>query len=149
MKKKIKIILLQDVPQLGQKNQMHSVHLGFAKNWLIPLKLAAIATPTLVSQIEKQGTLREEQMKRERQTYEERVKELEEVTLRLRPKKTKKGTLYAAIDEKAIAQHLAKRKISLDPKSIQLETPIKKVGEYEVPVVLSKDYRVKIKVIVQ
>ena len=149
MKKTIKVILLQDVLQLGQKGEVRSVRFGFGKNWLIPLKLAAIATPTLVSQIEKQKTLQQEQMKNEAHAYETRIKELEGFVLRLRPKKTKKATLYAAIDAKKIASHLAKKNVTLDPKYIHLETPIKKIGEYEIPVVFSKDYRVSIKVVVQ
>lgn len=145
----IKIILLQDVPQLGQKDEIRSVRFGFAKNWLIPLKLAALATPAVVSRIEKQKTLQEEQVKREAQTYKERMKELEGFTLRLRPKKTKKATLYAAIDADAIAQHLAKKGMNIDVKHIHLEKPIKKAGEYDIPIIFSKDSKASIKVIVQ
>lgn len=149
MTRTIKVILLQDVPQLGQKDEVRSVRFGFAKNWLIPGKLAVIATPVLVSQMERIEALREEQMKHLAESYQDKVKELEGFTLRLRPKKTKKGTLYAAIDAKVIAQHLKKKNITLDLKYIHLEAPIKKVGEYDVPIIFSQNFQVKIRVIVQ
>lgn len=149
MTRTIKIILLQDVPQLGQKGEVRSVRFGFVKNWLIPRRLAVIATPLLISQMEKMKALREEQMKRETKSYQDQMKKLEDFTLHLRPKKTKKGTLYAAIDAKVIAQHLKKKNITLDPKYIHLETPIKKIGEYEVTIIFSEAFKSKLKVVVQ
>ncbi|MBI3335422.1 MAG: 50S ribosomal protein L9 [Candidatus Portnoybacteria bacterium] len=149
MNKSVKIILLQDIPRLGQKNDIKSVKFGFAKNWLIPQKLAVLARPLMVAEIERAKTVREEVRKRETLTYEKFLKELEGFVLRMRPKKTEKGTLYAAIDAKTIAGKLKEKGIVIDPSHIQLDEGIKKVGEYDVPVRLSERFHAKIKLIVQ
>lgn len=149
MNKSVKLILLQNIPHLGQKNDIKSVTFGFAKNWLIPQKLAILATPVMVAQVEHEKIAREEATKREALKYEKLLKELEGFTLKIRPKKTKKGTLYAAIDGKTIAGKLKEKGILIEENSIKIEEPIKKVGEYEVPVIFSQDFQTKIKVIVQ
>lgn len=149
MKKSVKVILLQDIPSVGQKHDLKSVRLGFAKNFLVRQKLAAIATAPLIKTRELERKRKEERQGKEAQGYGKIIKELEAFTLRLRPKKTAKGTLYGGIDAKTLAQKLQENKIAIKPEQIILEEPIKKIGEYEVPVVFSKDYQVKIKVIVQ
>lgn len=145
----VKIILLEDVPNVGKKHDIKSVRFGFAKNWLISQKLAVLALPHIVNQIKGQQAVKKEKAKKETELYEGLLKELNNFALRLRPKKTTKGTLYAAIDEKMIAEKLKEKGIKIDEKYIKLETPIKKVGEYEIPIIFSKNSQTKIKVIIQ
>jgi len=146
---KLKVILLQDTLRLGQKDDIKSVKFGFAKNWLIPQKLAVLATRSMLTRIERVKLMGEETLKREAEKYEIMIKELEGFTLRMRPKKTKKGTLYAAIKATIIAEKLKEKGFPIDPSYIQLQEQIKKVGEYEVSVMFSERYKAKIKIVVQ
>lgn len=144
-----KIVLLEDIPHLGKKHEVKSVKFGFAKNWLIPQKLALLGLPHIINQLQSQQALKEQKIKKETESQESLMKELDDFTLRFRPKKTTKGTLYAAIDEKMIAEKLKEKGINIDEKYIKLETPIKKVGEYEVPVIFSENSKVSLKIIIQ
>lgn len=149
MNRTVKIILLQDIPTLGNKSDSKSVSFGYAKNWLIPQKLAVISTPMMVAKILRDKAVETEKTKKEREQYETLKESLEGFVLRLRPKKTEKGTLYAAIDEKILAEKLKEKSISVDAKYITLEKPIKKIGEYEILIIFSQDFQIKIKIIVQ
>lgn len=149
MNRTVNIILLQDVPALGNRDDIKSVSFGYAKNWLIPQKLAAVATPAMAARIQRDKTMRMEKIKKEAEQYQVLKQSLEGCTLRLRPKKTEKGTLYAAIDAKAVAEKLKEKGIAIDAKYILLEKPIKKTGEYEIPIIFSKDFQGNIKIIVQ
>jgi len=149
MTRSVKVILLQEISHLGQKNELKSVALGFAKNWLIPKKLAVVATPTLIAQARKEQATRQQRQAQKASQYESLAKELKGFTLKLRPKKNKKGTLYEGIDATVIAAKLKDKKIAITPEMIELEIPIKQVGEYEVPVALSKNYQATIKIVVQ
>lgn len=149
MTKSVKVILLQDIPSVGQKHDVKSVRLGFAKNFLTRQKLAMLATPQMVRTIELERKHREERLVIQAQSYAKVIEELKDFALRLRPKKTPKGTLYEGIDAKALAQKLQEKKISVEAEHIELDQPIKKIGEYDIPVTFTKDYQTKIKVIVQ
>lgn len=144
-----KIVLLEDIPHLGKKHEVKSVKFGFAKNWLIPRKLALLGLPHIIHQLQGQQALKEEKVKKETEVYESLMKELDGFTLRLRPKKTTKGTLYAAVDEKMIAEKLKEKGIKINEKYLKLKTPIKKVGEYETQIIFSDQYKANIKIIVQ
>lgn len=145
----VKIILLEDVSHVGKKHEVKSVRFGFAKNWLISQKLAVLALPHIVNQVKGQQSVKEEKIKKETELYEGLLKELNSFVLRLRPKKTTKGTLYEAIDEKMIAEKLKEKGIKIDKKYIKLEAPIKKIGEYEIPVVFPGNFKVSLKIIIQ
>lgn len=149
MTKSVKVLLLSDIPHLGHKDEVKSVAMGFAKNWLIRRNLASLASPKIIALAQQRRSVIEVKQQEAKAKYETLAKELEGLTLRLRPKKNKQGTLYEGIDALAIAQKLKEKKVIIAPNLLQLEQPIKQIGEYDVTVALSKDYQTKIKVIVQ
>lgn len=149
MKKTVKVVLLQPVPSLGQKNDLKSVKLGFAKNFLLPRKLAMVATPMLVTKLQQQQAFAAKKVAQEQEQFGALIDTLKGFTLKLRPKKTTKGTLYEGIDSKTLIAKLREKKIALDEKYLQLTEPLKKVGEYEIPIVFTKDYQTSITVVIQ
>ena len=145
----VTVVFTQDVPNVGQKNNTKIVKLGYAKNWLIPQRLAVLATKSMLVQHELKKTALSEKREHLEKEFEAFSAQLASVALVFKPRKTSKGTLYAAIDGEKIAQGLKRKKIAVDPKYIQLEEPIKKVGEYAIPIVFSQALQTKLKVVVQ
>lgn len=149
MTKRVSVILLADVAHIGHKDEIKSVAMGFAKNWLIRKKLASVATPAMIALATQHRASVESKQKNERVVYEKLLGELEGFTLRLRPKKNKQGTLYEGIDASTIAEKLKEKKIVLDPKCITLKEPIKQAGEYTIPVAFSKDITTAFTLVIQ
>lgn len=145
----VKIILLKDVSSVGQRNDVKSVRFGFAKNWLIPQKFAALATPRALVEISRKHGNATQAGKQGAEQFQAVSEALKDLTLVMRPKKTAKGTLYAAVDSIKISEALKKKKIIVDPKMIQIDEPIKKVGEHEVTVAFSDTLQSKLKITIQ
>lgn len=128
----MQVILLQQVPALGQKGDVKNVKDGYARNYLLARKLAAAATPALLARAEEQRKHAEEEKGRMQETYREMAKKLEGVSLSLKAKADEKGTLFGSIDAGMIVAALRKKKLDIPQEAIQLEKDIKKVGEHEV-----------------
>src|SRR3989344_793436 len=128
----MQIILLQQVPDLGQKGDVKNVKDGYARNYLLARKLAAVATPALLVQADEQRKRAEEEKGRVQETYREMAKKLEGLSLSLQAKADEKGTLFGSIDAQEILAALKKKKYDIPQEAIRLEKDIKKVGEHEV-----------------
>jgi len=149
MRNLVNIVLLEDVSNFGQKNELKAVKLGYAKNWLIPQRLAILATKSKVAEYESKKTGMAEKKEQAKKGYEALVQKIELLNLVLKPRKTTKGTLYAAIDAKKIIALLKKEGIALSESFITLEKPIKQVGEYKLPIVFSDDLTATLKITIQ
>ncbi len=149
MRNFVNIILLEDIANLGQKNELKAVKLGYAKNWLIPQRFAMLATKSKIAEYESKKTGMVEKKEQAKKGYEALAQKIELLNLVLKPRKTAKGTLYAAIDAKKILALLKKEGIALSESFITLEKPIKQVGEYHVPIVFSDDLRATLKITIQ
>ncbi|MEI6397044.1 MAG: 50S ribosomal protein L9 [Candidatus Taylorbacteria bacterium] len=131
----MKVILLKDVKKIGKRYDIKDVSDGYALNLLIPQGLAISATPEAVKRI---GLLKS-RMSAEDKVQEElmakNIKSLESVVLTIVSKANEKGHLFAGLHNEAIAAELASQAhVQVDPSFIQLEHPIKEVGEYSVEV---------------
>jgi large subunit ribosomal protein L9 len=131
----MKVILLNDVPKLGQKHDVKDVSNGHALNLLLPKGLAIAATPRAM----KHAAAEKAKMEGERKVHEEllvgNLKSLEGVTLTISGKANEKGHLFAGLHREAIAQELlAQARVQVDPAFIQLDQPIKTVGEHIIEV---------------
>lgn len=131
MKKAIHVVLLTDVPNLGKQGDVRRVSIGFAKNKLIPDRLAALATDAAVQQAQRQ----KERMVRGAASREKRQKELAAAvdgsSLILQRKANEKGTLFGAVRPRDIAQALRDRGL-LDVKEemVTLPGPVTAVGAH-------------------
>ena len=135
----MKVLLQQDVPDVGRKYDVKNVADGYALNFLIPHKLAVFASDLLVAQAEKQRVKHAESVRVEQETIAARVKELHDKKITITAKASETGGLFAGIDAETIAHALNKEfKLALSEENIELEKPIKEIGEYEIPVVVGE-----------
>ena len=145
----MKLILKQDVEKLGKTGDVVKVSPGYGRNFLIPKKFALEATPgnIKVAEMEKVSHARRDHREKEAATI--LAKEIVKLTAIIRCKTGEGGALYGSVTALDIADFLVSHKIDIDKRKIQLEEPIKAIGEYEVPIRLHRDVTVPIKVIVE
>lgn len=145
----MKVILLEDVKNVGKKGQIINAKDGYARNFLFPKNLAIEATDVNLKNLENAKKKKEE---KERELLEE-AKILEESlmqkTLVIKTKTGENGKLFGSITTKEISDLLEKEHgISIDKKKYELEEAIKAVGEYYVKIKLHPAVNAKLKVIV-
>jgi len=145
----MKVILKQDVEKLGKSGDIVRVAPGYGRNYLIPQHIAIEATPgnLKIMEIERQAAARRDQ--RDKAAASLVARELVKLVVTIRRKAGEGGTLYGSVTSIDIADFLITHKIDIDKRKIQLEEPIKAIGEYQVPIRLHREVTVPIKVIVE
>lgn len=144
----MEVILREDIEKLGSRGQVVKVADGFARNFLLPRRLAVPATEAnrkIVEQ-ERQAALRREA--KEKAAAEELAKMLSSVTLTTTQKAGEADQLFGSVTAKDIAEMLEKQGYSIDRKKIVLEHPIKTLGEHKVTLKLHREVSVEIPVTV-
>jgi len=131
----MQVFFLQDVPRVGKKYDIKEVNNGYAMNFLIPRKLAELATPKTIAELEK----RKKNIEIEREVQEDLLmKNLEEIkgkVITIKVKADEKGHLFSKIHTKEIAEEMKKQNhADISEEFIVLEKPIKEVGEHEIPI---------------
>ncbi len=145
----MKVILKQDVDKLGKAGDVVKVAPGYGRNFLIPRKIAVEATPgnLKIMEIEKVSAARRDQ--RDKQAASLVAQEIVKLVVNIRKKAGEGGSLYGSVTALDIADYLITHKIDIDKRKIQLEDPIKTIGEYQVPIRLHREVTVPIRVIVE
>jgi large subunit ribosomal protein L9 len=144
----MKVIFLQDVVRVGKKYDVKEVNDGYAMNFLIPKKIALLATPKAIIELEK----RKKSIEIERRTQTELlIKNLEEIQGKIviiRAKADEKGHLFSGIKNKEIIKEMhTQHHANISEESIILEKPIKEIGEFEIPIsIQNKKSSFKLKV---
>ena len=129
----MKVILLQDVKGKGKKGQMIEVSDGYARNFMLPKKLATEATADAVNTMRMNDKAAAEKAARERAEAMEVSKKLRELTLTVTAKGGGAGRLFGSVTNQEIADALkAKAGITIDKRKIVIADPIKNVGTYTV-----------------
>jgi len=144
----MEVILREDIEKLGSRGQVVKVADGFARNFLLPRRLAVPATEAnrkIVEQ-ERQAALRREA--KEKAAAEELAKMLASVTLTTTQKAGEADQLFGSVTAKDIADLLEKQGYTIDRKKIVLDHPIKTLGEHKVTLKLHREVSVEIPVIV-
>lgn len=144
----MKVILIQDIKNLGKTGDIKEVTDGYARNFLLPKKLAEIATPEATKKVEK---IKEVQIEREKEDLEKNQKlatELEGREILIRAKE-KNGKLFGSVGAKEIAKELAKIGFEIGEKMIEIKEPIKELGEKDVTVKLEHNIEACIKLVIQ
>jgi large subunit ribosomal protein L9 len=144
----MEVILREDVEKLGTRGQVVKVANGYARNFLLPNKLAVAASDSnrkIVEQ-ERQAHLRREA--KEKASAEELGKLLAAVTLATTQKAGEGDVLFGSVTVKDIAEMLEKQSYTIDRKKIHLDAPIKSLGEHKVTIRLHPEVSVEITVIV-
>ncbi len=128
----MKVILLQDVKGKGKKGQMLEVSDGYARNFMLPRKLAIEATPDAINTMRMNDKATQERIAREKAEAMAISKQLRELTLVVKAKGGGAGRLFGSVTNAEIADALAKSGIKLDKRKIVIADPIKNVGTYTV-----------------
>jgi large subunit ribosomal protein L9 len=129
----MKVILLQDVKGKGKKGQMLEISDGYARNFLLPKKMAIEATPDAINTMRMNDKAAAEKAAKERAEALETSKRLREMTVTVTAKGGGAGKLFGAVTSQEIADALkAQSGIVLDKRKIVMSDPIKNVGTYTV-----------------
>ncbi len=128
----MKVILLQDVKGKGKKGQMLEVSDGYARNFMLPKKLAIEATPDAINTMRMNDKATQERIAKEKAAALALSKQLREMTLTVMAKGGGAGRLFGSVTNQEIAAALEKQGITLDKRKIVISDPIKAVGTYTV-----------------
>ena len=126
----MKVILLQDVKGKGKKGQMIEVSDGYARNFMLPKKLAIEATPDAINTMRMNDKATQERIAREKAEALATSKKLREMTVVVKAKGGGAGRLFGSVTNAEIAEALAKQGVKLDKRKIVLSETIKNVGTY-------------------
>ena len=129
----MKVILLQDVRGKGKKGQMLEVSDGYARNFMLPKKIAIEATPDAINTMRMNDKANQERIAREKAEAMETAGKLREMTVTVAAKGGGAGRLFGSVTNQEIADALkAATGITLDKRKIVISDPIKNVGTYTV-----------------
>jgi large subunit ribosomal protein L9 len=144
----MEVILRETIDTLGRAGQVVKVSAGYARNYLLPRKLAYPATPgnLKVIEFEKQSLIRKDA---KQQGEAEQLKALlDAVEITIRRKVGEQNTLFGSVTNSDVADELEKKGFQIEKRKIHMDDHIKKIGEFEIPIRLFKDViaAVKLKV---
>lgn len=142
----MKIILLQDVENLGKKGEIKEVKEGFARNYLFPKNLAQLATAQALKKAQLEKQVQEKRVETLRREAEAQAKKLQKQIFIIPAKAGTEGKLFGSVTSEQIASQIFKELgIKVDPKDVELTEPIKKIGEYKIKVKLFNNIEAKVK----
>ena len=145
----MQLILLQDVDNVGLRGDVVDVARGYARNYLLPRRLAEEATPARVAELEKRNSHRARDEAATADQAREIQAVLEKAELRFEMKAGPTGSLFGSVTATNIADELWERhKVRVDRRRIELPQPIKHVGRYAVPVGIFEDMQTEVTTLV-
>ncbi len=143
----MKVILLQDVDNLGKAGDLKDVANGYARNFLLPRRLAAGATPSLLANHQQRIAAEKRKQEKQADAAQQQAERLGNVTLTFKARVGRQGRLYGSITSQDIAAGLrASEGMTIDRRLIELPDPIRATGTYMVPVKVASKLQPKITV---
>jgi large subunit ribosomal protein L9 len=144
----MEVILKEDVVKLGSRGEVVKVAEGYGRNYLIPQKLAIEATAANRAVIEQMKASAVRRSAREKGDAQALAQQVEGVTVSFTRKSGERDQLFGSVTSADIASELEHKGVQIDRRKIQLDEPLKHVGEFNVPVKLHKDVTVQLKVVI-
>jgi large subunit ribosomal protein L9 len=145
----VEVILLSDVEKVGLRGDVVDVARGYARNFLLPRRLAEPATPARVAELRKRDAQRARHEARSVDQAQEIAEVLGKTVLRFDVKAGPTGALFGSVTATDVADEIWRtRKIRVDRRKIDLHDPIKRIGRYAVPIDVFTDVRVEVKTLV-
>jgi len=141
-----KVLLREDVDDLGARGEIVRVRAGYARNYLLPRNLAVEATAGNVKGIESERAALLKKEAKERASAEAQSQQMGSLDLEFRRKAGEQGALYGSVTSMDIAEALRERGYEIDRHRIHLREPLKRLGEYTVPVRLHREVSLDLKV---
>ena len=145
----MEVILKEDVAKLGSAGDVVKVAEGYGRNFLLPRKLAIEASKgnkAVIEQMKASAARKSAGLKAE---AEQLAKQFDNVSLEFTRKVGEKDHLFGSVTSSDIADQLEKKGFDIDRRKIQLDEPLKSLGEYDVPIRLHKDVTARFKVVVK
>jgi len=144
----MEVILREDIEKLGSRGDVVKVAPGYARNFLLPKRMAVAATESNKKIVEQE---RQAHLRKEAKAVGE-AQQLAQImtgtTVRIAQKAGENDQLFGSVTAQNIADALAAQNYNIDRRRIQLDEPIRQLGEYKVPVKLHKDVTVEVTVVV-
>ena len=144
----MELILREDVPKLGRRGDVVQVSAGYGRNYLLPQKLAMLASAGNRKVVEQMKTAAVRKEATEKGEAEQLATLLAGVTLSVARKAGETGTLFGSVTSLDVAEALEKAGYQIDRRKIDLDDPIKQLGEYQVPVRPHREVTATVKVVV-
>jgi large subunit ribosomal protein L9 len=144
----MKVILMQEVESLGDVGEVVEVANGYGRNYLLPRGMAVAATTKNKRQLEHQNQLREHRIAQARKEAQTLADQLQNASCRFSRKTAEEGRLFGSVTTMDIAEQLQSAGIALDRRRIQLDQPIRSLGDFVVPVRLPGNLNAEVKVTV-
>jgi len=132
----MRIVLRTDVEKVGRRGEVVKVADGYARNFLLPKKLALLATPGNMKRIDQERRVQEVHEAKEKQEAEALAARIAQLSCTAVRKVGENDVLYGSVTSGDVAELLEKERFVVDKRKILLEEPIKSLGIYEVPVKL-------------
>jgi large subunit ribosomal protein L9 len=145
----MEVILRETIDNLGRAGQVVKVADGYARNYLLPRKLAYLATPgnLKVIEFERQALLKREA--RQKEDAEKVQLMLDKVEITIRRKVGEQNALYGSVTNSDVAEELGKQGYDIEKRRIHMDDHIKTIGEYSIPIRLFKDVTAHVKLKVE
>jgi large subunit ribosomal protein L9 len=140
------VILIEDVSNLGKRGDRVTVKNGYARNYLLPKRLALPATPSGVRMMKEEDRRRAVQEVKMYREAEELAKSLNKVSCTAEVQAGEDDRVFGAVTSADIAELLAAQGFEIDKRKVVLDEPLKALGVYTIPVRLHKDVEAKVKV---
>lgn len=144
----MKVILLDDVAKIGKKYDVKDVADGYARNFLIPKKLAELATPAKLEKLDELKKAAATDAENKLKEIQALASKLDGQELTITEKIGKEGQLFESINSKKISEALEKAGFKIDKKQINLDKPIKELGEFDVKINFDMGLEATIKLII-
>jgi large subunit ribosomal protein L9 len=141
-----KVLLREDVDDLGARGEIVRVRAGYARNYLLPRNLAVEATTGNVKSIEQERAALLKKEAKERSTAEAQSEKMRSLTLEFKRKAGEQGALYGSVTSMDLAEALKERGYEIDRHRIHLREPLKRLGEFNVPVRLHREVSIDLQV---
>lgn len=141
-----KVLLREDVDDLGARGEIVRVRAGYARNYLLPRNLAVEATAGNVKGIEAERAALLKKEAKERATAEAQSQQMSSLELEFKRKAGEQGALYGSVTSMDVAEALKERGYEIDRHRIHMREPLKRLGEYTVPVRLHREVTIDLKV---
>lgn len=144
----MKVILLEDISKIGKKYDIITISDGYAQNYLIPQKRAIFADEESVKRIEKKKAEEAEKRKVQESEILKNIEQLKKIEIEINEKANDKGHLFAGIHKEELVTHIKNQMgFDLDSENINLEKPLKEIGEHEVEIKISdKTFKLKVRI---
>jgi len=142
----VRVLLREDLEHLGRRGDVVKVAPGYARNYLLPKRLAVSVTPGNMKRIDQEQRSLKVRHDREKRTAEDLARRIAEVSCTIVKKVGENDILYGAVTTQEIGQVLEKEGIELDRRRILLDEPIKALGVYTVPIRVHPEVTADLKV---